>query len=247
MNGTNQGSEVFEGLKNKVIAIVPAAGLGERFGEGTNKPFSGLGDKPLLIWAIETLQNIPEIVEIIPVVKERDIKLCSLLFEDYSITKVKRIAPGGRERQDSVFNGLSLIQDQDKDSIVLVHDGVRPLIEASVIKEALQQLPGFDGVVVGVPLKDTVKEVRDGIVTSTPKRDMLWAVQTPQIFHFHALHSAFEKAMADSFYSTDDSALVERNGGRIKMVHGAYTNIKVTTPEDLLIAEVFLKMKTGEL
>jgi len=230
-------------LENKVVAIVPAAGLGERFGRGTNKPFSGLADKPLIIWAIETLQSLPEVVEIIPVVKERDIKLCSLLIEDYSITKVKHIAPGGRERQDSVFHGLSLVRD--KDSVVLVHDGVRPLIEASVIKEALQQLPGFDGVVVGVPLKDTVKEVRDGTVMNTLKRDMFWAVQTPQIFYYQALYEAFDKAMADSFYSTDDSALVERNGGRIKMVQGSYTNIKVTTPEDLLIAEVFLKMKAG--
>jgi len=227
-----------------VVAIVPAAGIGERFGSGTNKPFSGLGDKPLLIWVVETLQSLPEIVEIIPVVKERDIKLCGLLIEDYAITKVKRIAPGGRERQDSVFHGLSLIHD--KDAVVVVHDGVRPLIEPSVIKEALQQLPGFDGVVVGVPMKDTVKEVQDGIVMNTLKRDLFWAVQTPQIFYYQALYEAFEKAMADSFYSTDDSALVERNGGRIKMVQGSYTNIKVTTPEDLLIAEVFLKMKAGE-
>ncbi len=232
-------------MDNKVVAIVPAAGLGERFGRGTNKPFSGLADKPLIVWVAETLQSIPEIVEIIPVVKERDIQLCSLLFEEYSVTKVKRIAPGGRERQDSVFHGLSLIHD--KDSVVLVHDGVRPLIEASVIKDALQQLPGFDGVVVGVPLKDTLKEVREGTVTNTPKRDLFWAVQTPQIFYYQALHAAYEKAMMDLFYSTDDSALVERNGGRIKMVQGSYTNIKVTTPEDLLIAEVFLKMKTGEL
>jgi 2-C-methyl-D-erythritol 4-phosphate cytidylyltransferase len=233
-------------LENKVVAIVPAAGLGERFGRGTNKPFSGLADKPLIIWAVETLQSIPEIVEIIPVVKERDIQLCRLLFEEYSITKIKRVAPGGRERQDSVFHGLSLIHDHDKDSVVLVHDGVRPLIEASVIKEALQQLAGFDGVAVGVPLKDTVKEVRDGIIINTLKRDMFWAVQTPQIFYYQALHEAYEKAMAESFYSTDDSALVERNGGRIKLVQGSYTNIKVTTPEDLLIAEVFLKMKAGE-
>jgi 2-C-methyl-D-erythritol 4-phosphate cytidylyltransferase len=232
-------------LENKVVAIVPAAGIGERFGKGTNKPFSGLADKPLIIWVVETLQSIPEIVEIIPVVKERDIKLCSLLMEDYSITKVKRIAPGGSERQDSVFHGLSLIHN--KDSVVLVHDGVRPLIEPSVITGALQQLPGFDGVVVGVPLKDTVKEVRDSLVVNTLKRDLFWAVQTPQIFYYQALHNAYEKAMADLFYSTDDSALVERNGGRIKMVQGSYTNIKVTTPEDLLVAEAFLKMKAGEL
>ena len=231
-------------MKEQVVAIVPAAGIGERFGRGTNKPFAGLGNKPLILWAVETLQNMPEITEIIPVVKEQDIKPCKRLFEEYPLTKIKRIAPGGRERQDSVFHGLSLIHD--KDSVVLVHDGVRPLIEPSVIQNALQQLSGCDGVVIGVPLKDTVKEVRDGIVRNTPRRDLLWAVQTPQIFYYQALYDAYEKAMADSFYTTDDSALVERNGGRIKVVQGSYTNIKVTTPEDLLIAEIFLKMKGGE-
>ncbi|MBS1234645.1 MAG: ispD, partial [Nitrospirae bacterium] len=150
---------------------------------------------------------------------------------------------GGRERQDSVFHGLNLIRHRK--SVVLVHDAVRPLIEPSLIQSALQQLNGCDGVVVGVPLKDTVKEVRDGIVRNTPKRDLLWAAQTPQIFPYQVLYDAYEKAMADSFYTTDDSALVEMNGGVIKMVQGSYANIKVTTPEDLLIAEVFLKMKRG--
>ena len=231
-------------MKDSVIAIVPAAGSGKRFGAGTNKPFARLGDKPLIIWAVEALQSLSEVMEIIPVVKETDIKLCSRLFEDYSITKVRRIAPGGRERQDSILHGLSLIQD--KTAIVLVHDGVRPLIEPSLIKKALQQLHGCDGVVVGVPLKDTVKEVTDGIVRSTPERNTLWAIQTPQIFHFQTLYAAYEKAVADSFYATDDSALVERNGGKIKVIHGSYTNIKVTTPEDLLIAEVFLEMRRSK-
>jgi len=230
-------------MKEPVVAIVPAAGIGERFGKDTNKPFATLGDKPLIIWTVATLQNLPEITEIIPVVKETDIKLCSRLFEEYAITKIKRVAPGGRERQDSVFHGLNLIRHRK--SVVLVHDAVRPLIEPSLIQSALQQLNGCDGVVVGVPLKDTVKEVRDGIVRNTPKRDLLWTAQTPQIFPYQVLYDAYEKAMADSFYTTDDSALVEMNGGVIKMVQGSYANIKVTTPEDLLIAEVFLKMKRG--
>ncbi len=231
-------------MKEPVIAIVPAAGLGKRFGKGTNKPLVSLCGKPLLLWALETLQDIPEIAEIIPVVKEQDIKLCKEIFEEYPVAKIRRMALGGRERQDSIFNGLKLIDDRA--SVVLVHDGVRPLIEPRVIKNALKQMHDCDGVVIGVPMKDTVKEVREGIVMKTPERDLLWAVQTPQIFHFQALYDAYEKAMADSFYTTDDSALVERNGGMIKMVRGSYTNIKVTTPEDLLIAEVFLKMKRGE-
>ena len=226
-------------MKNNVIAIVPAAGLGKRFGEGTNKPFATLGGKPLIIWAVEALQALPEVTEIIPAVKEADIELCRRLFEEYSITKISRIAPGGKERQDSVFHGLGLIQDNT--SIVLVHDGVRPLIEPLVIRKALQELNGCDGVVVGVPLKDTVKEVIDGTVRSTPARNTLWAIQTPQAFHFQTLYAAYEKAAAASFYATDDAALVEKNGGKIKVIQGSYTNIKVTTPEDMLVAEVFLK------
>lgn len=228
-------------MTGPVVAIVPAAGTGTRFGKGTNKPFASLANKPLILWAVETLQGLAEITEIIPVVKETDLKPCSQLFEEHKITKIRRIAPGGRERQDSVFHGLNLIKD--KNAVVLVHDGVRPLIEPSVISDALKQLSGCDGVVVGVPIKDTIKEVRDGIVRNTPDRGLLWAVQTPQIFHFQPLYDAYEKAMRGSFYTTDDSALVERNGGKIRMVHGSYTNIKVTTPEDLLIAEVFLKMR----
>ena len=232
-------------MKSNVVALVPAAGMGKRFGKETNKPFATLGDKPLIIWTVETLQNIPEINEIIPVLKEPDIAPCRQLFTQYKINKIRRIAEGGRERQDSVFHGLKLIRD--KTTVVVVHDAVRPLVESSVIKKALQQLSGCDGVVVGVPVKDTIKEVGDGIVMKTPKRDLLWAVQTPQIFFYQALYDAYETAMADSFYATDDSALVERSGGKIKVMQGSYTNIKVTTPEDLLIAEVFLSLRRGAL
>lgn len=231
-------------MKQKVVAIVPAAGLGKRFGEGTNKPFASLGNKPLLIWAVKTFQEMPEVEEIIPVVKEADMELCSRLFRQYSITKIRQIAPGGLERQDSVLNGLRFISDRE--SVIIIHDGVRPFADRSIVINALQQLTDCDGVVVGVPLKDTVKEVRGGFVLSTPKRDLLWAVQTPQIFNFQALYSAYEKAIADSFYTTDDSALVERNGGIVKVIPGSYMNIKVTTPEDLLVAEVFRNMMGGD-
>jgi 2-C-methyl-D-erythritol 4-phosphate cytidylyltransferase len=228
-------------MTDKIVAIVPAAGLGKRFGEGTNKPFAMLGDKPVLIWALEALSSMPDIQEIIPVVKESDMQYVIDLFDQYEMSKVRRIAPGGRERQDSVFHGLKLVDDRR--SVVLVHDGVRPLIEPHVIDVAINQLKGHDGVVVGVPVKDTIKEADGCTVRQTLKRGTLWAIQTPQIFPFHTLYSAYERAMEESFYSTDDSALVERYGGRIKVSMGSYTNIKVTTPEDLQVAEIFLKMR----
>jgi 2-C-methyl-D-erythritol 4-phosphate cytidylyltransferase len=228
-------------MSGGIVAIVPAAGIGKRFGEGTNKSLVSLGGKPLLLWALETLGSLSEIEEIIPVLKESDMNDAVELFERFEIPKVKKIAPGGRERQDSVFHGLNLVEE--KECTVLVHDGARPLIETNVIRSAISQLEDYDGVVVGVPLKDTVKEAVEGVVQKTLRRESLWSIQTPQIFPYERIYRAYEKAMGESFYSTDDSALVERYGGRIKVVKGSYTNIKITTPEDLRVAELFLEMR----
>ena len=140
----------------KVTAIVPAAGLGKRFGQGGNKPFQMLGNKPLIVWIFEVLESINEIAEIIPVFKKDDMALGCNLLEKFKFSKVKRIAPGGKERQDSVYGALALI-DKETD-VVLIHDGVRPLIEKSIVEESISQLRRVDGVVVGVPLKDTIKK-----------------------------------------------------------------------------------------
>lgn len=231
-------------MQPKTIAIIPSAGLGKRFGKDKNKTFETLGSKPLLIWALETLETMPEISEIIPVLKESDIKAGTELLSQYRITKVKQIAPGGRERQDSVFNGLHFIKDTG--SIVLIHDGARPFIEPKTVRRALRALSGCDGVVIGVPPKDTIKVIEGQLIRQTLKRDTLMAIQTPQIFFYRPLLAAYEDAMTESFYATDDAALVEKNGGRIGVVLGEYTNIKITTPEDLVIAEAFLKMRGAD-
>lgn len=227
-------------MGKRVAAIVPAAGSGKRFGHGGNKPFQMLRGKPLIIWALEALQSVDGIKELIPVFKKDEMEQGLDLIEVYRITKVSRIASGGKERQDSVYAGLELV-DGDKTDAVLIHDSVRPLIEKSIVEETIKQLNGFDGVIVGVPLKDTVKEAEAGIVKKTLKRESLWAVQTPQVFRHASLIEAYKKAMAGKFYSTDDSAIVERYGGKVKVIMGSYTNIKITTPEDLDIAEMFLK------
>lgn len=228
-------------MKEKVIAIVPAAGLGKRFGHGTNKPFQPLMDKPLVVWVLEAFEAVDEISEVIQVLKETDMEQGVEIIERYGLSKVKKIAPGGRERQDSVSHGLKLIDDRS--SIVLIHDGVRPLIEKSLIEESIRQLKDFDGVVTGVQPKDTIKETEDGIIKRTLKRDSLWSIQTPQVFRYSILSTAYEKAMKDGFYSTDDSAIVEKYGGRVKVIMGSYTNIKITTPEDLDIAELLLRKR----
>ncbi len=234
--------------RGRVVAIVPAAGLGKRFGEEKNKPFHPLMEKPLIIWTLQTLQNVDEIAEIIPVLKEDDLIVCGDLVEKYNITKVKRIVPGGQERQDSVYNALKVVDD--KTSVVLIHDGVRPLVEADLIRKSLSELEDCDGVVVGVPVKDTIKEVEsqdDLIVKNTLNRNILWAIQTPQVFFFEKIRDAYGKATADKYYATDDAALIERYGGKIKIIMGSYRNIKITTPEDIDIAEAFLKANQTSL
>jgi 2-C-methyl-D-erythritol 4-phosphate cytidylyltransferase len=227
--------------KDKVIALVPAAGIGKRFGPGTNKPFQNLSGKPIIVWPLEILHAVVEVAEIIPVLKMEDMEYGLKIFEKYGISKIKRIAPGGKERQDSVYNGLKLIED--KNCIVLIHDGVRPLIERDLIERTIKELKDCDGVTLGIPLKDTIKEAGNGIIKKTLRRDSLWAIQTPQVFPYKNILIAYERAIKEGFYSTDDAALIERYGGKVKVIMGSYKNIKITTPEDLVIAEFLLSRK----
>ena len=241
-------------MNDKVKAIVPAAGLGRRFGPGANKPFEILDGKPLIVWSLETLGSVEEIEEIIPVLREADREKALEIFEQYELSKIKKIAPGGKERQDSVYNGLKLIEGQD--CIVLIHDGARPFIEKNLIEKAIRELliphsppvakrnerglRVYDGIILGVPVRDTIKEAEGEIIKKTLNRDSLWAIQTPQIFHYRTIFSAYEKAVEEGFYSTDDAALVEKYGGKIRVIMGSYRNIKITTSEDLIAAEYFL-------
>src|SRR3990172_9573995 len=234
-------------MSHKVIAIVPSSGLGRRFGSDANKPFQILGGKPLVVWALEALESVDAIEEIIPVLRKEDVERGIEVFRSYNISKTKRVAAGGKERQDSVYNGLKLIGD--KNCIVLIHDGVRPLIEKDLIEKVIKELlkggkgglKSFDGVVLGVPVKDTIKEAGSGIIRRTIKRDSLWAIQTPQVFPYKKISAAYKKSIKEGFYSTDDAALMERYGGKIKVIMGSYSNIKITTPDDVPVAEVLLK------
>lgn len=233
----------------EVIAIVPAAGIGKRFGTGTHKQFETLQGKPVLIWPLEIFQSIQSIQEIIPVLAHDDMEQGREIFARYRITKIKKIAPGGKERQDSVWNGLKLVGD--KQSIILIHDGVRPLIEKHLVESLIQEMLGnlpetgrCDGIVPGVPPKDTVKEASGRIVKKTLKRNMLWAIQTPQIFPYKIIYNAYEKAIQEGYYSTDDAALVEKYKGKVCIGPGSYRNIKITTPEDLKIAELLMKINS---
>lgn len=231
-------------MKKSISAIVPAAGLGKRFGSGTNKPFYPLLDKPLIVWTLELFELIEEIEEVIPVLKESDMAAGVGIFEKYNLSKIKRVAPGGDERQDSVYNGLRLLK-KDYAGLVIIHDGARPLIDRATVMATINNISGFDGVVVGVPVKDTIKEAEKNIVKRTLKRETLWAIQTPQVFRYDSIMNAYDKAIAENYYATDDSALIERMGGTVNIVMGSYENIKITTPEDIRIAEFLLRQRTG--
>ena len=228
---------------SKVTVLIPAAGTGKRMGKAVAKQFLALGDKPMLAHTLLAFQRASEIDEIIPILSQEFLEGCLRdIIEAYHITKVKTLVVGGKERQDSVANGLLKLE---KDAaIVLVHDGVRPFVTPEMIREAVDHAKKGECVAVGVPIKDTIKEVNDnGFVRATLERSRLWAIQTPQAFPVKVLKRAYEEAAKLHLYGTDDATLVERMGGTVRVIMGSYENIKITTPEDIMVAEEILKRR----
>lgn len=235
-------------MERRIIAIVPAAGLGKRFDASRKKTFIELDGIPLLIHTLKRLQDEPLITEIVPVLRQEDIKKVFALAEEYSLNKIKHIAPGGRERQDSIYNALKLIEeaggDSYRESLILIHDGARPVIPEGTIEKLSDAIKGVDGAAPGIPAKDTLKKIsEDGTIITTVDREDIRAIQTPQAFLFKVIKKAYDLAYGDHFYATDDAALVERMGGRVRIIEGSPFNIKITTPEDLEMVEYFLKKK----
>ncbi len=224
------------------IALIPAAGMGKRMGAGVNKQYLLLNGKPIVAHTIALFDTAPFIDDIYLVIPEPEIPYCcEHVVERYGFAKVRRIVPGGAERQNSVLNGLRAREEGGDDDLVLIHDGVRPFVPLHVLERALEVAQFHDGALVAVPAKDTIKSVADGIVTGTPPREGLWLAQTPQAFRYGVIRAAHEIAEAEGFLGTDDAMLVERLGKDIHVVLGDYRNIKITTPEDLILAEAFLK------
>ncbi len=224
-------------MAEKVIALVPSAGSGRRFGK--DKAYVKLSGVPVLIRTLMALESIEEITEIIPILRKEVLEEAVKLIDSYGFKKIKQVAPGGKERFHSVYNGLKLIKDED--ALVMIHDGVRPLIDAGLVKRLLQGIGQLDGVVPAVPVKDTIKEVRDGLVVKTLKRGLLYNIQTPQLFRYSTLMKAYLAAQGDPVFFTDDAQVVEAQGGKVGIVEGDYRNIKITTVEDLKIAELFVR------
>ncbi len=224
----------------KIVALIPAAGMGKRMGAGINKQYLLLDGKPIVGQTISVFEAAPFIDDIYVITPEAEIPYCrEEVLERYGFAKVRAVVPGGAERQHSVLNGLRAMDVAD-DDVVLIHDGVRPFITAAVLKHAAEVAAESDGALVAVPAKDTVKIVVDGISRETPPREQLWLAQTPQAFRYAVIRAAHEIAAAEGFLGTDDAMLVERLGKEVRIVMGDYRNIKITTPEDLILAEAFL-------
>jgi 2-C-methyl-D-erythritol 4-phosphate cytidylyltransferase len=227
---------------SKSFALIPAAGMGKRMGASINKQYLQLAGMPIVARTISVFENAPFIDGIFLVTPADEIPYCrEHVVEAHGFRKVLEIVPGGRERQNSVMNGLLALQRQaGEHDVVLIHDGVRPLISRELLRESIEVARGCDGALVAVPAKDSIKTVRDGLVIDTPDRDTLWQAQTPQSFRFGVIFAAHRAAEQEGFMGTDDASLVERRGGAIRIVRGDYRNIKITTPEDIVLAEAFL-------
>jgi len=225
----------------KRIALVPAAGMGRRMGASINKQYLLLAGKPILAHTLELLQRAEFIDEIYPVVPAEEIDYCrSNVVEKYGIDKVRQIVAGGAERQNSVLNALRAMQAA-ADDIILIHDGVRPFVPLAALQRSVEIACEYDGALLAVPAKDTIKVVRDAFAVATPPRETLWLAQTPQTFRYSVIRVAHELAEAEGFIGTDDASLLERLGKKAHVVIGDYRNIKITTPEDLILAEAFYK------
>lgn len=227
---------------SKSVALIPAAGVGRRMGASINKQYLQLGGLPIVARTISVFEKSPLIDAIYLVIPADEIPYCSeYVVKACGFKKVLAIVPGGKERQNSVMNGLNAMRSNMADNdVVLIHDGVRPLVTEAMLRESIDVARNHDGALVAVPVKDTIKTVCEGIVVETPVRDNLWQAQTPQSFRFRIIHAAHLSAEADRFIGTDDASLIERTGGQVCIVPGDYRNIKITTPEDLILAEAFL-------
>ncbi|SFQ17462.1 2-C-methyl-D-erythritol 4-phosphate cytidylyltransferase [Salibacterium halotolerans] len=229
----------------KYTVVIPAAGQGKRMKAGHNKQFLMLEDRPLIVHTVSVFEQDTWCERIIVVANEDETGPMNTLFEQWNFRKVDRIVTGGEERQDSVFEGLKKADGLD-DAIVLVHDGARPFVTEDHIHELVLKASEQGAAVIGLRMKDTVKKVADGVVTETIERSSVWSVQTPQAFRFSVVYDAYRKAEEDHFRGTDDTSLVERMNVSVHIVEGGYDNIKLTTPEDMVVAKAILKKRRGK-
>jgi 2-C-methyl-D-erythritol 4-phosphate cytidylyltransferase len=241
----------------KVVAIIPAAGLGTRMASapnakgkkpGATKQFTELGDAPILIHTLRKFAACPEVSEIYIALRANEIAGFRARLEKETkdiLGKRIQLVEGGEHRQQSVANAMTSISAAADDDIVLVHDAVRPFVTAEIIHDVIRAAQKYGAAIAGVPAVDTVKQVErtsDGaLITATLPRERVVMAQTPQGFRYDVLKKAFDEATADGFLGTDEASLVERSGHAVAVVMGSPRNIKITAPADMELAEFFLK------
>ena len=235
------------------VAIVLAAGQGKRMNSKTAKQYLALQDKPVLYYSLKAFQE-SRIDHIILVTGASDKEYVRQeIVEKYGFSKVSCIVAGGKERYHSVYNGLQASKQYTSgESYVFIHDGARPFVTETMIEEAFACVKTEDACVIGMPVKDTIKIADEaGYAVNTPKRSLVWMIQTPQVFSLSLITRAYEELIAkekqllqDGVQITDDACVVELlTNHKVKLVEGSYENIKITTPEDLKVAELFLQTR----
>ena len=228
--------------QGRCTAIVLAAGQGKRMHSKIQKQFLEIGGKPVLYYSLHCFQESPLIRDIILVTGEEMISYCEQeIVKKYGFSKVRKVTAGGKERYDSVYAGLLCCQDTD---YVYIHDGARPFITEEMVQRGYEAVKRNNACVMGMPSKDTVKLAdSSGYVKETPDRKIVWNIQTPQIFSYDLIRGAYESIRKkDMTGVTDDAMVVEQyKNTPVHIVEGAYENIKITTPEDILVAEKILE------
>ena len=221
-------------------AIIVSAGKGVRMNRTTPKQYLLLQGRPVLCHTVMAFSKCPEVDKIVLVVPEKDIQYCrEQILSGLRIDTPVKVLAGGKRRQDSVFNGILSVDDRD--AIVVIHDGVRPLIRPEMISRCINKAKISGACILGVPLQDTLKTVgRDSLIQTTINRESLWTAQTPQAFHYQLIRDAHEAAAKAGVEATDDAALLERMGLPVNIVLSTGNNLKITTNDDLLLADALL-------
>lgn len=229
----------------RTLAIVLAGGAGKRMGAATNKQFLLLDNRPILAHSLQIFEDCRPVDGIYLVVNQRDLPLIQEeVLEVYKFNKILKLVIGGRLRQDSVRNGLEAI-DEPCD-IVVVHDAARPFVSPAFVEKSISLMEMFDAIIPALPVKDTIKAIsKEGFVSKTLERDSLWQVQTPQTFKYNLILKAYREGTAKKLLGYDDATFVEHLGKRVKVIEGSPYNIKITTPEDLIIAKGILSQIKG--
>lgn len=233
------------------VAIITAAGKGTRLKSNISKQFLNIYDKPILAHTLSIFEKTPKVDAIYVSIPKDYIESCQKdIVDRYSFSKVKGLVVGGSHRQASVFNALVSIPEDS--SIVLIHDGVRPLVTPDEIGTTIKRLindnkkdPEVKGVILAAPAKETIKKISGHTIDSTIPRETVWHAQTPQTFFYREIIEAHRKAAEEDFTGTDDASLIERIGWKVNVVRGRHENIKITTPIDLFLAELFMN-KNGK-